>query len=100
MIIVVSDFSVALLHGKVRKTIYVVPAVTLRKTAKIRKLLESLFGTRDLFRDVRGGGTKQSQLPEKRGGATPVLERSVGGAWGPLEGRFHLRTSRRHGRRS
>ena len=43
MIIAVFDISMAFFHGKVRKTIYVVPPKDLRKKGKIW----SLHGTRD-----------------------------------------------------
>ena len=44
MIIMVFDISVAIFHGKVRRTIYVLPPKDLRKKGR---LLKSLFGTRD-----------------------------------------------------
>ena len=47
MIIAVFDISVAFFHKKVRKVIYVVPPKNLRKKGKIRRLLKSLYGTRD-----------------------------------------------------
>ena len=47
MIIAVCDISLAFLHGKVRKVIYVVPPKDFRKKGKIWRLLKSLHVTRD-----------------------------------------------------
>ena len=47
MIIVVFDISVAFMHGKVRKVIFVVPPKDFRKKGKIWRLLKSLHGIRD-----------------------------------------------------
>ena len=93
MIIAVFDISVAFLHGKVRKVIYVVPPKDLRKQGKIWRLLQSLHGTRDssqVFATYVEEGTQRSWLSEKCGGAMFVLGRNAGSTWCALGRRFHL----------
>ena len=48
MILMLFDISVAFFHGKVRKTIYVVPPKDLRKKGFTWRLIKNLYGTRDV----------------------------------------------------